>query len=75
MCVKVKEEVFTLIGDEEAIDQNILNKMTYTLAFIKETLRFATPAPAPAPRIALEDNKIKFLSIKKGTMVVPGKLI
>lgn len=48
-----------------------MNKLDYTTAFIKETLRFAGPAPMCLPRSATEDHTLGGgrLKIKKGTVV------
>ena len=72
--VRIKEEVDNYIIDEKAIDQSRLNKMVYTTAFIKETLRVATPVPFLFHRTALEDHKLGPLFIKKETIVNASKI-
>lgn len=46
-----------------------LNEMEFTTAFLKESLRVASPSPQLADRVAVQDHKLGDLNIKKGTIV------
>jgi len=62
-----REEIYKNHEGELTIDH--LQKMEFLHCFLKETLRFHTPAPGSVPRLALEDHKIGDLEIKKGDQV------
>lgn len=63
------EEAEKYIGEPSEITVETLNKMEFTTAFLKETLRCATPAAAFVDRVALQDHSLGDLRIKKGTLV------
>jgi cytochrome P450 len=68
---KVKKEVEEVFGDfkEESVKLESLKQMDYTLAFIKETLRMASPVAYFFPRECKKDTQIGDLKIHKGTLV------
>jgi len=49
-----------------------LQKMDFIMAFLKETLRIANPAPLIFPREALQDHYLEDVKIEKGTTVTVG---
>lgn len=65
--VAERKEIYNVPEGELTIDH--LQKMESLHCFLKETLRFHTPAPGSVPRLALEDHKIGDLEIKKGDQV------
>jgi len=69
---KVKEEVDKVFKDGTLFDHDLLNEMHFTNAFLKETLRLATPAPFIFQRIAVQDHKLGDVFVKKGTWVNVG---
>jgi len=66
---KVKEEVNFLVQDLKDIDIETLTKMEYITVFLKETLRRAGPAGSLFPKIAIVDDTVNGIKIKKGTEV------
>ena len=69
--INLKKERDAIYNKEPIITADALQKMDVLHCFLKETLRFYTPAPSTFPRIAIEDHKLGDLSIKKGTLVRP----
>ncbi|KAK4394863.1 cytochrome [Sesamum angolense] len=67
---KLQTEVREIVKDKQDITENDLEKMLYLKAVIKETLRFHTPVPLLAPRVARKDVKIMGYDISAGTMVI-----
>jgi len=71
---KISKEVEMLFRDPSKITLDTLNQMDYMTAFIKETMRVATPVPQPFER-ALAKNveyvTLGNLKIKRGTILVP----
>ncbi|KAL0318598.1 UNVERIFIED_CONTAM: cytochrome [Sesamum angustifolium] len=67
---KLQTEVREIVKDKQDITENDLEKMLYLKAVIKETLRFHTPVPLLAPRVARKDVKIMGYNISAGTMVI-----
>ena len=50
----------------------LINEMEFTHAFIKETLRFHTPAPGTFPHIAVANHRLGDIEVKKGMSVRPN---
>ena len=67
--VKVKEEVDKEFAELNKVDIENLNRMNYTTAFLKETLRLGGPASSLIDRVATRDDDICGLKIKRGTFV------
>jgi len=68
--LKVLKEERDRTYNSEAIKTNeTLQKMDYLHAFMKETMRFYSPAPGVTFRIAKADHKLLDLEIKKGDVV------
>jgi len=66
---RVKEEVDREFKDVTKIDLECLNRMEYTTAVLRETLRLGGPAGFLFNRIAIKDHNLLDLKIKKGTLV------
>jgi cytochrome P450 len=62
-------EIKEYLNNSNDISIELLNKMDYLTAFLKETLRMATPAPSVFDRLALRDHMIGDYKIKKGTTI------
>jgi len=67
---KMIEEVKTHYHPNEKVDVDDLNKLEFTTAFLKETLRTATPVPGVFPRKAVKDHMVGEFQIKKGDCIV-----
>lgn len=67
---KVQNEVRSVVGDNQEISDEHMEKMQYLKALIKETLRLHPPIPLLVPRAAREDVKVSGYDIGAGTMVV-----
>ena len=65
---KVLEEVRENYSDRQVTIDD-LNKMEFTMAIIKETLRKSTPVVGIFPRLALKDHKLQDISVRKGDLV------
>lgn len=69
MQEEVREEINDKMNDIKSLeDMEELNKLSYTDAFIKESLRLFSPAPFSA-RIAQQDYKFGNYLVPKGTGV------
>lgn len=66
---KLREQVNSVIKSDEDITFENLKKLTYIDWISSETTRFYGPAVGNLERIAVEDNLIVDLPIKKGTIV------
>lgn len=66
---KVKAEIDQEFKDPSTVTIESLNRMTYTNAFLKETMRLGGPSSNLITRIALEDTLVDGFMIKKGTLV------
>ena len=69
-----ESEINTIYNQEDPVTHDSLNKMDFTHAFLKETLRFYTPAPGIFSRTALEDHQLLDVKIKKGMTVRPNPM-
>jgi len=67
---KMIEEVKTHYNPSEKVDVDDLNKLEFTTAFLKETLRTATPVPGIFPRKAVKDHNLGEFQIKKGDTIL-----
>jgi len=67
--VRMLEEVKAHYCPSEKVDIEDLNKLEFTTAFLKETLRMATPIPGVFPRKAVKDHKLGEFQIRKGDTV------
>ena len=56
---------------ESVVSGDTLQKMDVLHGFLKETLRFYTPAPWPFARTALKDHRLGDLHVKKGDIIRP----
>jgi len=66
---KMIEEIQMYYKPEEVVTQENLNKLEFTVAFVKETLRMSTPVLGVFPRKALKDHKIGDIHVRKGDIV------
>jgi len=66
---KVVEEIFAQYDPTKPITIEQLNKFDFLNAFIKETLRMATPINECFPRKAIRDHYLKDIHIRKGDVV------
>jgi len=64
-----KEAMQFLNKDVSQITMDDLNKMEYTTAVLKESLRMWTPAPLVFMRQSLRDHTLEGVPIKKGDLV------
>jgi len=69
MKARVIEEVKTHYKPQEKVDVDDLNKLEFTTAFLRETLRMVSPVPGILPRKAIKDHKLGEFHIKKGDCV------
>jgi len=67
---KVKEEVDREFADPSKVDIENINRMEYTTAFLKETLRLGGPISTNFTRMATRDDDLCGLKVKKGDSVV-----
>ncbi|CAO2188126.1 unnamed protein product [Urochloa humidicola] len=66
---KVQEELKSVIGAKEQIDESDISKLPYLQAVVKETLRLHPPVPLP-PYEAEATVEIQGYNIPKGTKVL-----
>ena len=69
MQEKVRQEINNKITDIKTLNIDELNNLSYTDAFIKESLRLFIPAPF-TPRVVKKDHKIGNYVIPKGTGIL-----
>jgi len=69
---KARQEVDKFYRNGNDLTLEDLQKMDFLMAFLKETLRKANPAPLIFPREALQDHYLEDVKIKKGTTVTVG---
>jgi len=67
---KVKEEIDSVFSDMSNVDIENINKMDYTQAFLKETLRLGGPIITIFDRIATQDDDLCGVKVKKGDGVL-----
>lgn len=63
-----REETY---NKDQILTSETLHKMNILHSFLKETLRFHTPAPMPFIREAVQDHTLIDLKVKKGDLVFP----
>lgn len=68
---KLQEERERTYNHDQELTTDTLAKMEVLHSFLKETLRFYTPAPMTFGRIADADHDLLDLKIKKGDVVFP----
>lgn len=66
---RVKAEIEREFADPSKITTENLNRMNYTTAFLKETMRLGGPGSNLLTRIALEDTVVDGFKIYKGTTI------
>ncbi|KAJ1255191.1 hypothetical protein BS78_K280600 [Paspalum vaginatum] len=66
---KVQEELKTVMGTKQQIDETVISKLPYLQAVVKETLRLHPPVPLP-PYEAEATVEVQGYSIPKGTKVL-----
>jgi len=66
---KVCDELATVIGPRESIEESDIGRLPYLQAVVKETFRLHPPAPLLLPRHAQVDVKIIGYTIPKGSRV------
>lgn len=66
---KMREEISEHYGEGDEVTVNDLNKLEFMMAFLKETLRVATPARALFPRMAIRNHTINDVYVRKGDLV------
>jgi len=69
MLTKVREEVDREFNDLKTLNIEGINRMDYTTAFLKETLRLGGPVSCLFTRTASKDDDLCGIKIKKGTHV------
>jgi len=69
---KLLKEVDQAFEDPKKVTLEVLNKMDYMSAMIKESLRMVTPTPTLFMRKAIRDHKLGDLCVKSGTVVNVG---
>ena len=67
--VQIMNEIQEFYENQGGIKLDLVNKMEYTDAFIKEVMRFAAPISRLFYREALYDHHLDEFKIKKGTIV------
>ena len=72
-----QEKIYQEIQDCKNFDftKEKIESLNFLNIFIKESFRFYTPAAATLGRVAIRDNKILDLEIKKNTFVACGILL
>jgi len=65
----LRKEVDNIYKDGENLTPEILQKMEFMTAVLKESLRHATPASNLFPRVATQDHQLLDVTIKKGTVM------
>jgi len=68
--IKVQEEVDREFTDLSQVDINTINRMDFTTAVLKETLRLGGPVIGLFDRSAVKDDDLCGIKIKKGDMVL-----
>ena len=66
---KMREEIDEYFGEGQDVTVSDLNKLEFMMAFLKETLRIATPARALFPRIAVRNHTINDVYVRKGHVI------
>lgn len=66
---RVKEEVDREFLDLSKVDIETLNRMDYLTVTLKEALRLGGPSASLFPRVAVKDDNLCGLKVKKGTQV------
>ena len=66
---KVKEEIDREFADPSKIDTESLNRMNYVNATLKEAMRHGGPTGGLFCRVAVKDDEICGIKVKKGTRV------
>lgn len=67
---KIRDEISTVLQDNESITESNLHKLPYLQATVKETLRLHTPIPLLVPHMNLEEAKLGGYTIPKESKVV-----
>jgi len=67
---RVKEEVDREFSDLDKIDISTMNRMEYTTAVFKESLRLGGPVASLFDRTAVKDDDLCGVKIRKGDMVL-----
>jgi len=67
---KVKEEIDRELSDLKKVDINTMNRMDYTTAVLKETLRIGGPSASLFDRMAVKDDDLCGVKVRKGDMVL-----
>ncbi|XP_074556430.1 cytochrome P450 71A1-like [Curcuma longa] len=67
---KAQEEIREIVGSKEEIGEEMVERMPYLKAVIKETLRLHPPAPILFPRESTEDGQVLGYHIPKGTRII-----
>lgn len=66
---RIMEEIKTHYKKGEDVSFEVLNKLEFMMAFLKETLRTMSPVPALLPRRAIRDHKLLDIEVKEGTVI------
>ncbi|CAM6092233.1 unnamed protein product [Calypogeia fissa] len=67
---KVQEELDSVVGRHQLVQEEDLPKLLYLTAVIKETLRVHPPGPLITPRLSTGDCEIEGFHIPAGTQVI-----
>ena len=66
---KVQEELQTVVGDDDMVEESHIHKLPYLYAVMKETLRLHAPIPLMVPRCPTETSVVGGYTIPKGARV------
>jgi len=72
---RLMQEIKTNIKSGSDITIDDLNKMEFMTAFLKESLRLATPSATSFERLAIKDHLLGKIKIKKGTIVLAANIV
>ncbi|KAH7857162.1 hypothetical protein Vadar_009729 [Vaccinium darrowii] len=67
---KVKEEINSIIGLDQKVEEKNMDELPYLQAVVKETLRLHPPVPLLVPRDATKDSNYMGYEIPKNTQVL-----
>ncbi|KAI3807413.1 hypothetical protein L1987_23340 [Smallanthus sonchifolius] len=67
---KIKNEIDTHVGSDRLLQESDLDKLSYLLSVINESLRLYPTLPLLLPREASDDIKIGGYSVRRGTMLM-----
>lgn len=69
IACKAQEELDTVVGKDNTVEEWHISKLPYLQAIVKESLRLHPPAPLLVPRCPSEDSTIGGFRIPRGSRV------